>query len=529
MKITEEKFKNIVIVCLLLISSCAILYFYLNGDQHLLYGDALSRLNIARKLMDNLTPGFAQLGNVWLPLPQVLMSLFTWNFTLWQTGLAGTIVSTFFTILGGYYIYQTLILITRSRIAGVFGSAIFALNINILYMQTTAMSESIFVGLSMLMTYLLLKWLHTKQSSYLILAAVTISGITLTRYEGLALLATSILIVPICSAYIHGKKSKVEGDLIMFSTLACFGFGLWTIYLTLIFGDPLYWKNYYADTQVTNIAQSIPSYAENINFFEAVWKYFTAAVWMNGLIPMMLSFIGVTLIILRSIKLKSVNYIPLVLPFSISLFMVLTLMRNTPIDQPELTMVNILSTKTSYLPEFNIRYGLLLLPWVAVFCGFIFSIKFLPLKILLILLMLFQFQSYFTNNISIIYQIPRSISGNNTQGTIRDKALLAGMKEKYNGGLMMISALKHDPQMFQMGIDYKNFIHEGTDKYWKKSITDPQVYAKWISLDINNPNDQVTKFLKDSPSIKNYYDLVYEYQGMQLYKIRTAPEIPVPK
>jgi hypothetical protein len=53
---------------LISISFLAILIYVSNG-QNLLYGDALSRLNISRKVFDNLTPGLAQLGNVWLPLP----------------------------------------------------------------------------------------------------------------------------------------------------------------------------------------------------------------------------------------------------------------------------------------------------------------------------------------------------------------------------------------------------------------------------------------------------------------------------
>ena len=61
-----------VLFFLLFFSIISFLYFYHTG-QHLLYADAISRLDIARKVIDNITPGLAQLGNVWLPLPQILM------------------------------------------------------------------------------------------------------------------------------------------------------------------------------------------------------------------------------------------------------------------------------------------------------------------------------------------------------------------------------------------------------------------------------------------------------------------------
>src|ERR1700722_2293993 len=66
--------------------------YYLNGEN-ILYADTMSRLDIARKVIDNLTPGFAQIGNVWLPLPQVLMLPFIWNNFFWHSGTAGALMS----------------------------------------------------------------------------------------------------------------------------------------------------------------------------------------------------------------------------------------------------------------------------------------------------------------------------------------------------------------------------------------------------------------------------------------------------
>src|SRR5271157_3576646 len=46
------------------------------GARHgmlLLYGDAVAHLHIARRVFDSLTPGFRQLGSVWLPLPHILL------------------------------------------------------------------------------------------------------------------------------------------------------------------------------------------------------------------------------------------------------------------------------------------------------------------------------------------------------------------------------------------------------------------------------------------------------------------------
>jgi ABC-type dipeptide/oligopeptide/nickel transport system ATPase subunit len=51
------------------------------------YGDAESHLNIAKRVLDSLTPGFAQLGGIWLPLPHLLMIPFVSVDHLWRSGL----------------------------------------------------------------------------------------------------------------------------------------------------------------------------------------------------------------------------------------------------------------------------------------------------------------------------------------------------------------------------------------------------------------------------------------------------------
>ncbi len=514
-KAYEDYLVLLLIVC---VSFFSFLYFFQNG-QHILYGDALSRLNISRKLIDNLTPGFAQLGNVWLPLPQILMLPFIWNGYMWHSGLAGSIMSMTAFILGGIFLFKTAKLLTNSTLNSLIVLSIYALNINLLYLQTTAMSEPLFISASIGMVYFFLKWTHTKSLGYLILLALSVNVVTLTRYEGLAILFSSVAIVLVFSLLVTKKRSKAEGNVIVYFTLALLGFALWTVYLATIFGDPFYWKNYYA-ASITTAEGSTVKYAQGLSLFPAVWKYFTSIVWMNGLIPVIYAICGYAIIVYKSLKNKSLLLMPFLVPAALYLFMVLTLMRNTPIGQPDLNITNVLSPDTSYIPEFNIRYGLIMLPWIALGSSFLFAIKYKWLKILIFLFFGIQLFSYLRPIYTIIYQIPISISGNNTQGTQRDKALVTWLKKNYDGGLIMISALKHDPQMFQLGYDYKTYIHEGTGMYWKKSIKDPTKYAKWIVMDNVNRDDQVTKYLKNSKSLKKDYDLVYNVQDIKIYKIK---------
>jgi len=119
-------------------------WFYRRGDI-LLYGDAVARLNIARRFTDARNPGWEQLGSVWLPLPHLLVAPFVANDWLWRTGVGGSIPSMLAYVLGVVGIYR-LVRARASVAAAALAAAIYAFNPSLLYMQSTAMTESIFLA-----------------------------------------------------------------------------------------------------------------------------------------------------------------------------------------------------------------------------------------------------------------------------------------------------------------------------------------------------------------------------------------------
>ncbi len=108
------------------------------------YGDAIAHLHIARRVLDSRTPRFSQLGSVWLPLPHILFIPFVQNFDWWATGLAGVIPSALAWIgscAGLYRLARHFVSIPAAALA----LAFFAFNPNLLYLQTTAMTEPLFL------------------------------------------------------------------------------------------------------------------------------------------------------------------------------------------------------------------------------------------------------------------------------------------------------------------------------------------------------------------------------------------------
>ena len=128
------------------ISIAALLWYYAH-QQILLYGDAVAHINIARRVLDNrswLSP-FFQLGTVWLPLPHILMLPFVWNKVLWMSGIAGSVASMAAYVLGALGIFR-LVSARAPHSAAYLACGIYALNPNLLYMQTTAMNEPLYLA-----------------------------------------------------------------------------------------------------------------------------------------------------------------------------------------------------------------------------------------------------------------------------------------------------------------------------------------------------------------------------------------------
>jgi hypothetical protein len=132
-----------VIACCTMASAAAIIWSW-RHDAMLNYGDAIAHLHIARRVFDSRTPRFSQLGSVWLPLPHILLIPFVQDYQWWATGLAGVIPSALAYIAACAGIYR----LTRrfaSRSAAALALGFFAFNPNLLYLQTTAMTEPLFL------------------------------------------------------------------------------------------------------------------------------------------------------------------------------------------------------------------------------------------------------------------------------------------------------------------------------------------------------------------------------------------------
>src|SRR5215471_16929954 len=169
-------------VALALVSAAAVAFFYSRGNL-CYYGDAESHLNIARRIVDSRTPGYDQVGTVWLPLLHWALIPFARVDSLWVSGLAGAIPSAIAFVLAGSFLFAAARRIFGGA-AAIAATAIWALNPNVLYLQSIPMTESLWSACFAALLYFTVRFGETQRWTAAAGAAIAALAGTITRYEG---------------------------------------------------------------------------------------------------------------------------------------------------------------------------------------------------------------------------------------------------------------------------------------------------------------------------------------------------------
>lgn len=488
------------IVFMAIIFSIAAFYYSYTHNIILTYNDAASHLNIARRVIDNLTPGFAQIGTVWLPLPHILMLPFAANDFLWHTGIAGSIVSMAAYTISVVLAFKLVQLMTGSRIGGLTAAVIMSLNPNLLYLQTTPMTEPLLIMTIMFAFFYFAKYLKTRHFNALVLCGVSVAFSTLVRYDGWFLFIALLGLIPATVIALFGIK-RTEGALILFAFSAGFGILLWVGWNYFIFGDPMYFitgpYSAYAQQRVLKEVGQLPTEG---NVFNALYYYFWAMVDNNGMWLFLASCVGL-----------------LLTPFLIKKkrFLVVLLAVLSPIAFNILALYA--GQSAMNIPQaikdpgmFNIRYGLMALPAIAVILGIVASNK---------ILRYFVFAVFAVQGYIFFQQVPVSLADGqhglyNTYYTVEASKWL---RENYKGGLILTSLASHDAFVNRAQIPMRNYIHEGTREYWDNALKGPGDNVQYIAT-LSFPPDSVYRAISKNDSFKTNYKQIHSYGKFSIYE-----------
>jgi hypothetical protein len=120
--------------------------------------DARAHLVVARRVFDSLTPGWQQVGAVWLPLPHLLNAIPVQIDWLYRTGYSGVAISIVSMAVAAWAIGRVIHGATGSWIGGLVAAALLMLNPDLLYLQSTPMTEPLLFGTTFLAVALIGEW-----------------------------------------------------------------------------------------------------------------------------------------------------------------------------------------------------------------------------------------------------------------------------------------------------------------------------------------------------------------------------------
>ncbi len=174
-------------------------WFFDSNGYLLYYGDAQAHLNISRSLIDSRTPGYDQLGTVWLPVLHLICLPFVGKDLMWHSGLAATfpVAACFVLAVAGFYLSAREVY--RDSAAAVVSMLCCALNPNVLYLATTAMTEIVFAAGLAICLLAILWFRKTQKRPWIVVAVIASWWMSLTRYDGWFLIPFIALLVALAA------------------------------------------------------------------------------------------------------------------------------------------------------------------------------------------------------------------------------------------------------------------------------------------------------------------------------------------
>ena len=506
--------KNELLIIVIVVSLGLATAFYLyHLDKYSLvyYGDAVSHLVSARKIVDWAdNPGLDQVGTVWLPLPHFLLVPVSLIDPLFRTGFAGLVVSLPSLAITSMLLYRIIRTQTDLSHIAFAGALLYASNPNILYMGITAMTEAPFMLFFVTAAYYFQKWYQNHNITYkshnLIRCSIFVSLATLCRYEGwiIPIFVTLFVII-----FMVRKQSNVDTkqkiNAILISVLSFSGIAFWLIWNMNVYGDPLEFAHaqyYSAASQALERTNREMLLLQPLN---VATIYGFTAVTMYG--PVLLATAILGYIYHRRLKEKkerTILYVFLALP-------------------PVFTVISLLIGIGEMSYWFNARFLMLLSPLIIVLASMFVEKLFTGIRKNLILAgivcIIFLYQlltpafgvvTFVDAQGGFVYkQHPFAVQTGEELGSI------------YDGGTIFIltgSAQEHRI-LLASGIPLRQFDDIIGTSTWKSSFKEPWSHDKWVVIGKEPDDDAVSVakyWINNQEQLNEHYRTVYENE---YYKI----------
>jgi len=482
---------------------------YWRAGLSLSHYDAKAHLVVARRVLDSLTPSWEQFGAVWLPLPHVLNAIpvqIDWMYRTGASAIAISVASYAVTVACVSAIVRTA---NGTRTGAILAAALFALNPNVLYLQSTPMTEPLLFALSALVVLHLTQWVASEELRIRPAAGWTIVAACLTRYEAWAVVGAAMALAAIAkwrqgppTAQQQPGPQKAQSAQTEYAVAVVREIAKLALYPALAVLFFLGWS--FASTGVwfTTGGFYVPDPTLQ-GQIDAVWNAIRdGAVTLGGATLVDYGEIAAALLLLFAVLRRrwAVMLMPLALLAAVAL--------------PFYAFYS--------GHPFRIRYEVPLMLGAAVCIGGAVSMLRLAAPLAAIPLVIFVLRDAppFDRDAPMIVEAQLD-----RQNGIGRRAVTECLQRDYDGTTIMASmgSLAHYMQeLSHAGFDLDDFIHEGSGPIWQRAYYfEPSLLAGWVLVEeAAEGGDMLHQKQVAWPGFLVAYDRVCEGGNVALYKRR---------
>ncbi len=457
--------------------------------------DARGHLVVARRVIDSITPGWQQIGAVWLPLPHLLNVLPVQIDFFYRTGASAVALSVLAFALAAAAIAWIVRSLTGCAPAALLGAAAFAYNPNILYLQSTPMTEPLLIGLTVAAVALLLAWSRRPpaEEDRAWRVGLVFALACLTRFEAWPVTATALPLAAFArwrSGESIGIACRRVARIAVFPALAVI---LFAIHSRVVVGE---WFTVSGFFVPENKALDRPVVA-----LAEIWW---GAHALSGTLLIVVAAIGLTAIALRGAAVRR--------------------------HASDIVALSLLATATlpwaAFLQghPFRVRYMVPLLAAEAVGAGSAVALagRAAPVAALGVALAMVCAVHPLDQTAPMVLEAQWDRPNVAARQHVTD-CVRAG----YDGDAIMASMGSLGHYMQEMATDgfvLRNFLHEGNGDIWLSALDHPRPYAGWILIEEKaEGGDMLARLAREHPAFLEGYDRICEGAGVALYRRRAPP------
>jgi hypothetical protein len=458
--------------------------------------DARGHLIVARRIVDSITPGWQQIGAVWLPLPHLLNMLPVQIDAFYRTGASAVALSIASFALATAAIAWIVMLLTESAGAALVAAAVFALNPNIVYLQATPMTEPMLLGLTALGVAMLTND-SVGRAPQGTAAGIVLALACLTRYEAwpvtYAALAAALW-TRWRSGDSLGRAARAVAVVAAYPTAAILAFSLFS---RVVVGRWFVSSDFFVPE---NKALGMPMMAID----EIVW----GARELSGRVMIAFGIAGCVVLLLGGLFIRKRAH----------------------------ALIALSLAATAAVPwaafidghPFRIRYMVPLIAIEAValgalidFVGRLFgspkrAAPQVMVAMLVLALVIYELHP-FDKNAPMVVEAQWDLVNQSPRHQVTEC-----LKSRYHGESVMASmgSLGHYMQETSRdGFNVRDFLHEGNGDIWLAALDTPRPYAGWLMMEEKaQGGDMLYKRAREHPEFLAGYSRLCEGAGLVLYE-----------